>query len=121
MPPARYQLDPLICWGTFQIVRCGCSRSALVLASSPSVAVRFVWVVLSWSWRIWLRPVRDSFWVVRERMAAWLVVSSEYSRPIPVAETSSVAARAIVHQRRSCDSMRLAQGERKGREAGGGE
>src|SRR5919198_5169261 len=70
---ARYQSPPLITCDTVQVVTVGCSRSAFACASSPRVAVRFMVVVFSWSFRIWLRPVSDSFCVVRERMVAWLL------------------------------------------------
>src|ERR1043166_5723606 len=75
-PAARYQSPPLITWGTLQVVSVGWASSAFVAASSPSVAVRFADVVLSWSCRIWFRPVSDSFWVVSELTVDWLWVSS---------------------------------------------
>src|SRR5438034_8279545 len=87
--------------GALEITTCGCSRSAFVWASSPRVAVRFAWVLSSWFWRMRLRPVRDSFCVVSDRIDAWLLESSMYKKPTPSAEIKTVDVSAVAHQRRS--------------------
>src|SRR6266513_6064529 len=99
--PARYQVRSLILMGAFEITRCGCSRSAFVWASSPRVAVRFACVLSSWSWRMRLRPVSDSFCVVSDRIDAWLLDSSRYRKPTASAEIRTVDVSAVAHQCRS--------------------